>query len=456
MLFRSSNHVYCLEAGVGFVLEEFFDLQPHGLLHEIKFYPTNSLSGRLLGPTELAENEAFWKHAIETGVQPLLRLVAEPQVPRPDFEKRLMKLGRLQTPTPAQAKVLARWYSGALNRWGVTLQRNGRPSEAAPCFALAQELNADNLQARVNLQGNSNLLARQKMTVVRDRSFQEQFNGYRARTQTLAENGPFDEPSYCFQLGLHLAQERMLREAGQQFERVRALAPGDIPARLMLGEVFCLGGWPDQALQIAAEMRADPDLQPLGTTNEVGVALLEAKAWFVKTNRSKAEGILNSLVASYPGDPVLLDRAEALFRAYGSFSNALQIVEGQLQSSPDNPAVLFNKGHLFLLSGDFSNAITPLTRSLAVTNTALVRLARADAYKLSGRLDAAEADYQEVLHAFPTAYGAYYGLGGIAWEKKDTNAAIRYYQQFLTNSVSYTEQVGNAAARLKSLQQGRD
>src|ERR1035438_6635711 len=94
-----SNHVYCLEAGVGFVLEEFFDLQPHGLLHEIKFYPTNSLSGRLLGPTELAENEAFWKHAIETGVQPLLRLVAEPQVPRPDFEKRLMKLGRLQTPT---------------------------------------------------------------------------------------------------------------------------------------------------------------------------------------------------------------------------------------------------------------------------------------------------------------------------------------------------------------------
>jgi tetratricopeptide (TPR) repeat protein len=450
-----SNHVYCVEASVGFVLEQFY-LQPHGLLHEMKLYPTNSLSGRLLSPTELAENEAFWKRAIESGVQPLLRLVAEPQVPRPDFEKRIMKLGRLQTPLPAQAKVLARWYSGALNRWGVTLQRNGRPSEAAPCFALAQELNADNLQARVNLQCNSNLLAHQKMTVVRDRSFQEQFNGYLARTQTLAENGPFDEPSYCFQLGLHLAQERMLRQAGQQFERVRALAPGDIPARLMLGEVFCLGNAPDQALQIAAEMRAAPDLQPLGTTNEVWVALLEARAWFAKTNRLKAEGIVNSLLASHPDDAGLLERAESLLARYGSFSNALQIADRHLQSTPDDPTALINKGQLLLLTGDFSNSIPPLTRSLAVTNTGVARLQRANAYRQSGRLDAAEADYQEVLRAFPTAYGTYYWLGEIAWEKKDTNAAIRYYQQFLTNAVSYTEQVRNAAARLKSLQQGRN
>jgi tetratricopeptide (TPR) repeat protein len=450
-----SNHVYCVQAGVPLVLEQFY-LQPHGLLHEMKFYSTNSLSGGLLGPMELAENEAFWKHAIETGVQPLLQLVAEPQIARPNFEKRLMKWGRLQTPPPAQAKVLARWYSGALNRWGVTLQRNGRPSDAAPCFALAQELNTDNLQARVNLQCNSNLLAGQKMTVARDRSFQEQFNGYLARIQALAENGPFDEPSYCFQLGLHLAQEKMLRQAGQQFERVKALAPGDSPARLMLGEVFCLGGWPDQALQIAAEMRAAPDLQPLGTTNEVWVALLEARAWFAKTNRLKAEGIVNSLLASHPDDAGLLERAESLLARYGSFSNALQIADRQLQSTPNDPTALINKGQLLLLTGDFSNSIPPLTRSLAVTNTGVARLQRANAYRQSGRLDAAEADYQEVLRAFPTAYRTYYWLGEIAWEKKDTNAAIRYYQHYLSNAVGRTEEFRIAAARLKSLQQGRN
>jgi tetratricopeptide (TPR) repeat protein len=450
-----SNHVYCVEADVGLVLGQ-FDWEPHGLLQEMKFYPTNSLSGQPLGATELAENEAFWKQAIETGVRPLLRLVAEPQVPRPAFAERLMKLGHLQTPLPGQARLVARWYSGALNRWGVALQRNGRPRDAAGCFALAQELNADNLPARVNLQCNSNLVAHQKMTVVRDQPFQEQLSGYLARGQFVAENGPFDEPSYCFQLGLKLERDGMLRQAGQQFERVKALAPGDVLARLRLGEVYCFGGEPDRAIQIAVETRADPDLQPLGTTNEVGVGLLEAWGWFIKTNRSKAEGIVNALLASYPDEPILLDRATALFRDYGSFSNALHIVEGQLQSAPDNAAALHRKGNILIRMGDFSNAIPALTRSLDVTNACAARLDRAYAYVLTRRLDAAEADYQEILQAFPKAYYAYYGLGEIAWHKRDTNAGIRYYQQYLTNATALTREVRISAARLKSLQQGRE
>jgi tetratricopeptide (TPR) repeat protein len=447
-----SNHVYCVEPGVALMLEEFY-LLPHGLLHEMRPYPPYSLSGPLLSAAELAENEAFWKHAIETDVNPLLRLVARPQLLRPDLEKSLMGLRHLQAPPPAQAKVLARWYSSALTRWGVTLQRNRRSREAAPCFALAQELNPDNLPARVNLQCSSNLLERQKMTVVRDRSFQDRFGDYLAWNRILAENGPFDEPSYCYHLGLSLAGEGMSRQAGQQLERVTALAPGDTTARLMLGDVYCRGGMPDQTLLIAAQIRADPNLQPLGPTNEVEVALLEAKARFAKTNRTEAEAIINSLLTSHPEDAGLLDRAGVMFTAYGSYSNALQIVERQLQSAPDNLAALINKGNLCLLIGDFSNAIPPLTRSLALTNVYAARIDRAFAYLQSGRLDAAEADYQELLRAFPTAYRAYYGLGEIAWQNKDTNAAIRYYQHFLSKAVARSEAFRIAAARLKSLQQ---
>ena len=144
---------------------------------------------------------------------------------------------------------------------------------------------------------------------------------------------------------------------------------------------------PDQALQIAAEMQADPELQPLGPTNEVEVALLEAKAWFAKTNRAKAEGIINSLLTSHPGNADLLDRAGAILIAYGSYSNALQIAEGQLQSGPDNPFALVNKAASPAI-GDFSNAIPPLTRSLALTNTYGARLDRAYAYVQTCRLDA--------------------------------------------------------------------
>jgi predicted Zn-dependent protease len=454
LLFRlvQSNRVYCVEPGFGLMLERFY-LQPRGLLHELKFYPANSLSGSPPSSAELAENEAFWKRAIETGVNPLMPLVAGPQLPRPAFEKPLMELGHLQTPPPNQAKVLARWYSGGLNRWGVTLQRNARSREAATCFALAQELNADNFAARINLQCNSNLLAHQKMTVIRDRSFQDRFGGYQNWNQILTDSGPFDEPSYCFQLGLSLAGAGMLRQAGQQFERVTALAPGDHAARLIVGNIFCRGGIPDRALQIAAEIRADPELQPLGPTNEVEVALLEAEAWFAKTNRTKAEEIINSLLISHPENTDLLNLAQSIFITYKSYSNALQIAQHQLQSAPDNPFAMINKADVLLLSGDFSNAIPLLTRSLTMTNTYVARINRAYAYLQTDRLEEAEADCHELLRAYPTAFRAYHALGDIAWQKKDTNAAIRYYQQYLSNSVARTEDSSSVVARLKSLQQ---
>ncbi len=451
-LLAESNRVCCVEPGVGFMLEQFY-LQPQGLLHEMKFYPSNSLSGPLLSSLELAENGAFWKRATETGVNPLLRLVARPQLPRPGYERLLMELGHLQPPPPAQAKVLARWYSGALNRWGVTLQRNGRSSEAANCFALAQELNPDNLPARVNFQCNSNLLARHKITVLRDQAFRDRFGTGLTWDQILTDNGPLDEPSYCYHLALSLADAGKLRLAGQQLERVKVLAPGDQAARLMLGEVLCRCGMPDQALQIAAEMRIDPDLQPLGPRNEVEAALLEAKAWFAKTNGSKAEGIINSLLTSHPGNADLLDRAGDIFIVNKSYSNALQIAERQLQSDPDNPVTLANRGRLLVLIGDFSNAIPPLTLSLAVTNTYAARLDRAYAYVQTCRLDAAEIDFPELLHAFPNVDNTYYGLGGTAWQNKDTNAAIRQYEPYLSNAVARTEESRIAAARWKLLQQ---
>jgi tetratricopeptide (TPR) repeat protein len=366
-----------------------------------------------------------------------------------------MKMARLQTPPPAQIRTLALWYSGALNRWGVTLQRNGRLSEATPCFTLAQELNPDNLPARVNLQCNSNLLAQQKMTVVRTPSVQEQFGNYRSLPQLLTESGPFDDPTYCFQLGVAFASGGMLRQAGQQLERVKALVPGDVPVRLMLGELF--NGWslPDQALRVVAEIKADPTLRPLGPTNEVEVALLEARAWFAKTNPAVAQGIIYALLATHPGDVRVLERAAATFTACHSYSDALRTTGRLLELTPDDPAALANKGYLCVLTGDFSNAIPTLTRSLDLTNTYTARLNRGMAYLRTGRLDAAEADYQELLQVVPTAYRAYYGLAEIALQKQDTNAAIRHYEQYVAKAGSdNTPEARSVAARLKTLKEG--
>lgn len=453
-----SNRVCCLQPGPGFLLEQ-VRLQPHGLVQEMKSYPPDSFNGPPLTSAELAENQAFWHRAIETGVNPLLRLVAQPELPRPEFQQRLLALGHLQTPPPAQARILARWYSGAVNGWGVALQRADRWNEARSCFALALELNPENLPAGVNLQYNSNRLARQPMTGLPPAFFESQIGKYRDWSQIIAENGPFDEPDYCYQLGFSFAGTGMSRQAGQHFERVKTLTPVDSGTRRMLdlrlGQLFNRRLMPDQALQIAADIRADSDQWPLSFTNKVQLAFLEASSWFLKTNHSKAEGIIYSLLNAHPGDAVLLDQARASFTAHHSYSNALRIVGRQLQLAPDNLDALVNQGSLYVLMDDFTNAIPPLTRALSLTNTYAAWLNRAYAYVRIGRLDESEEDYRNLLRTFPTAYGAFNGLGEIAWQRKDTNAAIRYYQRFLAKAVPGSEAAAFADARLRALQPSR-
>ena len=156
--------------------------------------------------------------------------------------------------------MVAGWYSAALNRWGVMLQRNGRWAEATPCFALARDLNPDSLPARVNLQCNSNLLAHQSLKVAPSDVFQEQFGGRRNLLRIASEDGPFDEPTYCYYLALNSAGAGLLLPACQQLERVTALVPGDVSVRLLLGEWLNRVPWPDYALKVAAEIRADPAL----------------------------------------------------------------------------------------------------------------------------------------------------------------------------------------------------
>ncbi len=449
-----SNRLYYLKASFGSYLDPFY-LQPHGLLLE-KSLPLASLTDPPLNAAELTENQAFWHRAIETGIRLLLPLTSQTELTRPEFVRLLMNLARLRTSLPTQVRMVAGWYSAALNRWGVMLQRNGRWTEATPCFALARDLNPDSLPARVNLQCNSNLLAHVSLKVAPSDVFQEQFGGRRNLLRIASEDGPFDDPTYCYYLALNSAGAGLLLPACQQLERVSALVPGDVSVRLLLGEWLNRVPWPDYAIKVAAEIRADPALRPLGPENEVEVSLLEARAWLAKTNRPVAQGIIYALLGTHPGDTRVLERAVAIFTACQSYSDALRIVDRQLQATPNDPVTLAKKGNLCVLTGDFSNAIPPLTLSLSVTNTYAARLNRAIAWLRTGRPDAAQADYQALLQAFPSAYNACLGLVGAALQMGDTNTAIRCCEQYLGNPGVDTEEAKAVTARLKSLRQSQD
>src|SRR5205814_2759424 len=97
----------------------------------------------------------------------------------------------------------------------------------------------------------------------------------------------------------------------------------------------------------------------------------------------------------------------------------------------------------------FKQAIPPLTRVLTLqSNNYPAMLNRAIAYLRSDRLDAAKQDYEVLQKALPTQYQIYYGLGEIAYRKKETNAAVRSYQLYLTNSPPDTEEAKFIKARL--------
>ena len=48
----------------------------------------------------------------------------------------------------------------------------------------------------------------------------------------------------------------------------------------------------------------------------------------------------------------------------------------------------------------------------------------------------------------------YYGLGEVAWRKKETNAAVKNYQLYLANTQTNTAEAKVISARLKELKSG--
>jgi tetratricopeptide (TPR) repeat protein len=73
----------------------------------------------------------------------------------------------------------------------------------------------------------------------------------------------------------------------------------------------------------------------------------------------------------------------------------------------------------------------------------------------AGQLDAARADYQELLKSTSRAGNALFGLGGIAWRKNETNTAMEFYEQFLATAKPGSPQYLIASGRIKQLQDGR-
>jgi Tfp pilus assembly protein PilF len=100
----------------------------------------------------------------------------------------------------------------------------------------------------------------------------------------------------------------------------------------------------------------------------------------------------------------------------------------------------------------YDAATSSLSRALSLApNEIQARLERATAYLGAGQLDAAGEDYNELFKMDGWSQQALFGLAGIAWRKKDTNAATGFYQRYLSNAPPGSAQAALALERLKTL-----
>ena len=447
-----TNELYYLHPSFGYYFELFY-AEPHGLVYKLKTLPNDTLRPPPPDKNQIAANEAFWARAEKTALAPVIRAVTPPeaQAPKSLGEKIFARL-HIEREPDKTAALAGIFYSHDLDFWGVQMQRAGDLTNAAAHFEIAQKLNPNNIVAQINLDFNHNLQAGQTVPVDLTKTTVDRLGNYHDWNEVLSENGPFDEPSFCFKDGVLLVRSGLFRQAVEPFERVHQLLPDNLAARLWLAQIYLASRLPDRAFDALREPLAQPEKFSITETNSTQLNILAAAAYFQKDDNAHGVRLLETEISRHPtNDDLLVATAQAYVKR-GLFTNAIVLIDRKLKTSPDDPKWLFGKGYASIQAKNYDDAIAALTRLLAIqTNNNDALFNRAIAYLQSDRLDAARADFEKLQQSFTNSFQIAYGLGEIAWRKHETNEAIKNYEVYLAAVNTNTAEATNIIERLKAL-----
>jgi tetratricopeptide (TPR) repeat protein len=462
-----TNDLYYLHPSFGLYFEQFYQ-EPHGLVYRLKPLSPDTLLPPAPDEKVIAENQNFWSNA-ETGLLAAMERTLAPTDPNAPESLGQQVLRRLHVPRERNpvAFLLGPYCSRSLDFWGVQLQRAGKLPEASACFITARKLNPDNVVAQINLQFNAALRAGGTVPVDPASATPDRFGNYHDWLEVLGANGPFDEPSFCFAIGLLYAQNAYVRQAMAEFHRVCQVDPDYVPARRLLARVELQCHLPDRALEVLQAPLTQPEKFLLTESESIDLNILAAGAYFQKTNFAAAEHLLQAEIESHPTNNDLLiavvqayitrgllSNAQELMNrrpddnrlllaavqactAYGYLTNALEIIDRKLKKTPDDPGWLVGRGNLLIQLHEYAPAIETLNHAVAVqTNNVEGLLNRAFAYFQTGQLDLARADLQRLQPGATNQLQAVIGyyLGEIAWRQQNTNEAVKNYKIYLASA----------------------
>jgi tetratricopeptide (TPR) repeat protein len=448
----ASKSTYYLHPSFGYYFE-FIRVEPHGLAYLVSNYVAGVTFPPKPSSVLIAENEDFWARADAQALQPLLKVVKPPpRRAQPTLVDRFTQLAHLEPEPNPDILMLASFYSRALDYWAVELQKSSELKKAAAHFERALELNPDNVAAEVNLECNKSLQEGRKPAVEMSKSVTDSFGKYRSWDTILGDNGPFDEPSFCYEQGQVYMRGRLLRQAIQEFSRVIEFDSNHLSAQLGLAQSYLVAQKPDEALKVVQEIHAREAEFGVNGTNVNQLLYIEAAANLAKTNVAGADTAVQKTLEKFSHEPDFTNLLAYATQAYLDlrfYSNALPLIERHLTLAPDSIRVLGNQGYVYLQMNEFDLAIPPLKKVLTLEPTnypAMLNLAIA--LLRSGHLDEAQQYYETLQKAAPTAYQVQYGLGEIAFRRNDTNGVIRNYELYLSNAPPSLEEAKAIRERL--------
>ena len=438
-----TNRLFYLHPSYGYFFERFY-AEPVGAVFEIKLRGKNSLEIPPLPGAVTDANETFWTGAWQ---KELARIAAISNRRETLWQEILQPIGL--TPAPLhQDRLLAQWYSLSLDSWAVALQQQGRWNEARLRFEQALQLNPDNFSAQVSLACNTNHQSGLKLGLGNLDTAASELGYFQHLSPVLNNDGPFDDPIYCYLMGTAFQQIGQPLQAAQQYERALMLAPGAPVPGFALAELYIQLGFPDRARPLINQLRDEAKTLPANHAAHLELDLLEASAWLSQTNVTIARSILQSVLRQHPDDAQIVNRVVGAYLTFGYYTNALQLVNARLSRSPDDVPSLELQAAILIQSGRAAFAIPVLDHVLSLTNLPAARANRATAKLACQDFTGAEKDYRELEESGAEAGLACYGLAAIAEHRHDTNQAADYLRLCLTNTPPETPLWREASGRL--------
>ena len=247
----------------------------------------------------------------------------------------------------------------------------------------------------------------------------------------MQENGPWDEPSFCFGLGNVFRKGHLDRQSAQQYARALELNPQHLDAGLRLADVYLNRKVFDEVIALVQQLNTDLE-------GNLSVAhrlqLIRFDAW-ARYYRGEVETAMRSLREAYDAYPDFPEQLHALARMYvqqEDIPKALAAVEELLQRLPNHAETLMLKSNIHLAAESPNEALTCLNRVLEMTPNDTAALARrAYVHYQMQDLEAAVRDYELLREAVPDYNLVNFQLAQIAEAQGEIDQAISLYREFL-------------------------